>query len=408
MTLIQSLNGFYRFMIAQTVKGRRSPQVSLSTARGRIQRVRGMLGWQHHKRQPRLPLEQLHLQNLLPSCGLTVDGKVDEAGLTKSIEEVEAILQFLREERKVGPVEELWYLETLMHLADYLYHDSISTIIDLSYQDLPIRIKLRNLCKETRRRRAETPESADITKKWIPWEDFLQVVVTLKTECDPIGINNCRRSDKGIAASHQRYLLFAFFSAFPDRQRTPRELVYGDTLVKERGLWIVRHKRDDFKTGKSFCKKSKVREVILPAWLYPALEAWIFGCEDEAGNWQGVITEAGRTGWRQAFSPKHECVFTQQNGKPFSHSTLYDLFRRTALRLTSQACHPHLVRNMIITHVLEQGVSDEVLQALATLLAHSLKTLMEIYDRRPLQKKSQPAVDLLETLAREAGLGLAA
>lgn len=78
---------------------------------------------------------------------------------------------------------------------------------------------------------------------------------------------------KRIAAKLQRYLILAFFSVVPDRQRTIRELSLGTTFQREghivnanrkgdsknvgeesqtNGHWVIKHGPDDYKTGKSY------------------------------------------------------------------------------------------------------------------------------------------------------------
>ena len=57
------------------------------------------------------------------------------------------------------------------------------------------------------------------------------------------------RKDTAIAASLQKYLIFAVLACVPDRQRTIRELTVGKTLVKEDGKWLIRHGPKDYKTG---------------------------------------------------------------------------------------------------------------------------------------------------------------
>jgi hypothetical protein len=63
----------------------------------------------------------------------------------------------------------------------------------------------------------------------------LQVVQQLRLECAGLDAQGRPRPRLQVAASLQRYLLFAILACVPDRQRTLRELKLGSTLVQAQG-----------------------------------------------------------------------------------------------------------------------------------------------------------------------------
>ncbi len=306
------------------------------------------------------------------------------------------------------------FLAACIWVAKFLYHDQSKTSIFFGsssarttrYRDIPVIEALRQLQTVKSKEAGREPPVADESKKWLDWRDFLMVVEQLRQECNPIGSNGCRRSDRAIAASYQRFLIFAILSGFPDRQRTIRELANGKTLVKRKEFWRVEHKPSDIKVP-AFAENGD-RIVPLPDWIYAELEAWLFGFEDADGHWQGWISPDGkRQGGRAALAPKHNFVFSQKNGKPLTDTSLYSLFRTAAYRLTGQACNPHLIRDMIVTSLMEQGAPEHMMAALAYLMAHSSHTQKKSYDRRSKQKKMQPAMDVLADLRAKARKDLA-
>lgn len=113
--------------------------------------------------------------------------------------------------------------------------------------------------------------------------------------------------------------------------------------------------------------------------MYPLLEEWL-------------------SQWREIFNPIHSYVFTQLNGKPLTDNSLYHYFRKRVYRLTGKAFTPHMVRDSIVTHFKLSGASDQVLAALAELMAHSLEMQCKIYDRRTPQQKVAPALEALQSL----------
>jgi hypothetical protein len=174
----------------------------------------------------------------------------------------------------------------------------------------------------------------------------------------------------------QKYLIFGILSCVPDRQRTLRELRVGKTLFKEGDKWVIRHKETDYKTGKDYGVRPPL--VIAPH-LYPTLETFI-------------------ETHRKELNPNHDFLFTRKNGEQFDGQGIYRLFTTTAMRLTGKRTNPHLIRDMVVTHLRGTDASERQLEALAIYMGHSLQMQKSTYDRRSVEQKVAPAVDLLDSL----------
>lgn len=73
----------------------------------------------------------------------------------------------------------------------------------------------------------------------ITWFDqhvsFCLTLQELRSECARLRHNRGTRPLSAVAWSIQRYLMFAILLCIPDRQRTLRDLKFGETLIKEAG-----------------------------------------------------------------------------------------------------------------------------------------------------------------------------
>jgi hypothetical protein len=73
--------------------------------------------------------------------------------------------------------------------------------------------------------------------------------------------------------------------------------------------------------------------MVIAPFIYPELEAFI-------------------DIWRQELNPAGHHLFCQfKSGGPMTRDGLYSIFTKAAFRLTGKATNPHLVRDMIVTHL---------------------------------------------------------
>jgi site-specific recombinase XerC len=97
-------------------------------------------------------------------------------------------------------------------------------------------------------------------------------------------------------------------------------------------------------------------------------------------------------------APRHDYLFTARNGAPLTDVGVHSLLTSTSYRLTGRRVNPHLVRDMIITHLRGTDASERQLEALAIYMGHSLAMQKGTYDRRSKAEKVAPAVELLSSL----------
>ena len=64
--------------------------------------------------------------------------------------------------------------------------------------------------------------------------------------------------------------------------------------------------------------------------------------------------------------------------------------------------NPHLVRDMIITHVRSSKATEAQLEALAIYMGHSIEIQKLHYDRRTKAQRVAPAVDLLHEVNEQS------
>ena len=407
-----------RDVTSRRVGGGRAP-VRHSTADNYVEVARGLMGWL-------VRVKRGGWDGVAPASdtrnGAPVANAPDGLSLRDAIPSDEAegaalaieYLQWLCEARGIMPTTEAFQLRSLIALAKWLHGEG-----DL---EKPVVMELVRVQRGSKTLATKGSHAADEAAKWLDWPDYLRLVETLKLECAPLNHAGDQRPDRDVAMAVQRYLLFAILACVPDRQRTLRELELGRTLVCEetdeilddseaetgtgtvaarRRRWTVQHAPEDYKTGGAYGARPA---LVLDPRLYPALEAWLFGPEEDDVP---SDPDSGYSDWgfRAALAPSHDRVFTRPNGEAWTVSELSRTFSRAAMRLTGKKTNPHLVRDMVITHVRGEGLAtDAELEALSLYMGHSVAMQKGTYDRRTQQQKVAPAIGLMSAInARAAG-----
>eukprot|EP00877_Chromochloris_zofingiensis_P012617 jgi/Chrzof1/7609/Cz02g30040.t1 len=362
--LAAELVNFEKFC-TQRFFGQLVDPVSAATHMMTMSYLKLLLGWLH--RYKGVPLEELSLRCAVPTS--------ERQGISLVFE----WLEFLRQDRGANCRSQYNALCAVVHVVRFLYHDDATGSLlagHNAYAQLPVMTALKQLVNDAFKAVKKAPLVSDESKKWLEWSEFLGVVRRLRAECAGLDHQGNKRSPAAVAHSIQRYLIFAILSCIPDRQRTLRELRVGSTLVKEDDRWLIRHGPGDYKTGKLYGERPPM--VIAP-FIYPELEAFI-------------------STWRAELQPRHDCLFTTGSGTPFTANTMYMTFSRTAERLTGRPTNPHLVRDMVVTHLKTLGTSELQMEALALYMGHSVKMQRDTYDRRTRAQKVTPAVELLQSM----------
>lgn len=349
--------------------GAQAEPIAVVTAEKYADHLRGFLGYMVNIEGK--PLEDLTLEALVPSVGR--DGVIPAFNY----------VQWLVKERNIAVRTELLVLRSILYAAKFVHHGKSSIVPgsgEKTYADLDVVKELRALINSRRKASKVAPRVADEKAKWVEWSEYLNIVNELKKECGALLLDGSRRDEKDIAWSLQKHLIFAILSCIPDRQRTIRELKMNRTLFKEDDSYVIRHRPEDYKTGKSYGERAP---LFISKSINPELDAFI-------------------TKYRSYLEPQHEFLFTQSNGQPLSDKSLYKLFWTTCYRITGKRLSPHMVRDVVITHLRGTNATERELEALAIYMGHSVSIQKSTYDRRSKQEKVQPAVSLLESLQQKS------
>lgn len=106
--------------------------------------------------------------------------------------------------------------------------------------------------------------------------------------------------------------------------------------------------------------------------------------------------------WRSHLQPQDAALFVSgRTGRAYTRTSFYEFFVRTAYKFTGKRTHPHLLRDMIVTHVRDTEASERELEALAIYMGHSIQMQRSTYDKRSMTQKVAPAVDLLNSLREQ-------
>ena len=342
----------------------------------------------------------------------------------KEKESAQIVLDFvlwLRSERQISASYEANLLRGLMKLLKFRFSTESKTDPSYggkSFDDIPMIRELRKLHREANQKQQHTTRSSVEDRKWLSWSEYLGVAASLKRDLEKQirqhqeeDNNNNNKDDKRsedevrvdpknnrgpipkrtasttkarnvqrkkIATTFQHYLILAFFASVPDRQRTIRELELGTTFIKDRsnGLWTIKHGPDDYKTGKAYGDRPP---LVLAPELVPAIDDFV-------------------ERWRPCLNPKTGYLFVQpRTGNPLSRDSVYQIVARNCFQRTGKKTNPHLLRDMIVTHVRSTEASEKQLEALALYMGHSIQMQRDSYDRRTLTTKVAPAVELLQS-----------
>lgn len=379
------------------------------------------LGWLY--RHENVPLDELSLEKLIQFVPLTT--AIDQLPIRTEVAErllqqeevrrkaiqaadsteqrIRKYLAWLRKERNAHPGTEAAFLRACLNIAKFLYRFETNKHEVASYEDIPVLKRLRILMQDATGRQTTTPSPVDIRKKWLSWEEWLDVVETLRQECRQASyICGKKRLLGGIAHSLQCYLMAAFFTYIPPmRQQVVRSLKVGHSLLWEDNQWYIYLKPDEYKTGKVYgdfrCKVSNP-DFGDGTCFYDYIDAWLYDCS----KLPGLDTLNLTGGLRATYQAEHDFFFTQKNREPMKQHTLSEYIRHAAYRMTGKAVTAHLLRDMFVSHLMELGCSDAEMNAVAIAMQHSPETQRAIYDKRTKEKKAAPGVDLARKIAENA------
>lgn len=382
------------------------------------------IGW--IKKYKDLTIEELKIEDILPIINPYVD--LNDFDSIEQIEEIAIgewklkykIKEITKKFKKV--LEEFlatyganWSLSTtekqistIINFAEYLYKDITDDEDNNDYQDISLIKKLRIIRQDLRN------EGNNFCPKIIPfnWNEILQIMYRLKKEAD---------QNHGYDATHKNYqgkkltkiqksihlrdfLMVAFFCVIPpDRQRTFRELKFGETLKyglrdAQRGIFTPYDKLkkgqkpkyyihllpDQYKTGKKygiFWWEINNQNFEDGTTFYDYINMWLFeSYRDELANKKTDYFFIARCG----------DAFAEVERGRFTHCFKFIINRKTRFPL-----NPHALRHIYITHVRNLGLSDNELKAIAYAMHHDKATADAIYNRQTPDDKIKLAVEFI-------------
>ena len=417
--LASELEEFYRFMTQPTPYAQEDP-IREATAKVYIRHAKLFLGWYLNKysQMEQQNGDQTGDQPKSDHDGMNQGASQDDQSTlsyndrtvslfeiipNKEKDSATPLIDFilwLRSARDVSVSYESNMLRGLIKLLKYRFareSRSDSNYSDggkVTFDDIPIIRELRKIHRNANQRQQKAPRSSNEERKWLTWPEYLGVVQSTKKELQSLlqeyyDQNKSTRDDNGppysrqqiaIAAAYQRYLILAILANVPDRQRTIRELELGRTFVKseESSCWAIKHGPEDYKTGKSYGERPPMH---LAKELTPAIDDFV-------------------SHWRRCLDPSTDFLFVQgRGGKPLTADSVYRRVCESCFKYSGKRTNPHLIRDMLVTHVREAGnASESQLEALALFMGHSIQMQRTSYDRRTLTKKIAPAVELMQSV----------
>ena len=400
--LASELEEYYKFMTQPSTYSQESP-IRDATAKVYMNHAKLFLGWccQNAKTEDKnddkaeaakVPKDDMSIFTVLPS---------------KEKESADNIIRFVLwlRTRDISVSYEANLLRGVIKLLKFRFaKESTSDPMDgkNTFDDIPVIKEVRKLHRDANQRQKLAPRSSDESKKWITWQDYLGVTQNTKNEVLELidsyeaTLSSKRRYAKGdtdrvysldqirVAEAYQRYLILAILASVPDRQRTIRELEVGRTLIKDTdsGCWVIKHGPGDYKTGKHYGERPSMQ---LAEELTPAIDDFV-------------------KRWRPSLKPNTNVLLVQsKTGKPMTSNSVFKRVVRCCFKYTGKSVNPHLLRDIIVTHVRETDASEKELEALALYMGHSIQMQRTSYDRRTLSTKVAPAVKLMKSVNKIVG-----
>jgi hypothetical protein len=349
---------------------------------------------------------------------------------TQSASCVLSYILWLRSHRDISSNYEANILRGLIKLVKFRFASVLTEVDSIGksskpLDDLSIVKELRRLHRDAGHKAKKSQRSSDEGKKWLEWEEYLQCISMLKNDLMQ-RIKTYEAADakenkmkKEIATIFQHYLILSFFASVPDRQRTFRELELGRSFLRVENnqpgtgaVWFIKHTADDYKTGSTYGERPP---LPLSASLTPYIDDFI-------ERWRPALLSES--------SSSSSFLFLQpRTGNPLTPNSLYQIVSRCCYKYKQKKTNPHLLRDMIVTHIRKNSdASEKELEALALFMGHSVSMVStansdmyyyirriadnsmtttisnshiqqrESYDRRTLEQKIEPAIQIMQQM----------
>ncbi|MDJ0647411.1 MAG: hypothetical protein QNJ60_01780 [Xenococcaceae cyanobacterium MO_188.B19] len=309
------------------------------------------------------------------------------------------------------------YVQSLINFSYFLYKDITDTEENDDFQDISLirtlRVYMRNLGNQK-----EIEE-----KKVIPfiWSEIIAVYERLRKEANQDYTysksnknNKGRKLTKREKSLHiQDFLAIAFFCIMPpDRQRTFRELTFGETLKygirdPKRNIFISYDKLESDEEPKYYIHllphQYKTGSTYGTYWyeidnvkyedgkkFYDYLNQWLFdGYRDElatTGKTDAIFIRT-KTGKRYEITDSDE--------DDYSTNIFYRFIENIFLRKTKFPLNPHALRDIYVTHINNLNLPEETRRAIAYMMHHDIDTANKTYNRQTMDEKISLGVDFV-------------
>ena len=328
------------------------------------------------------------------------------------------------------------YLDIIIALAKFLYHNQTDLSEANNYEDIPIVRHLQKFRTSIYKKHKKTRLKNSHRDRMISWEEIIEIREKVRNQADLTAtdfyderrkqIRKIKRDNQAIARDMQRFLLLAFLTVTPpDRQRTFRELRLGHTLKygifsnerfipqaemqnPDKARWYIHLNMDEYKTSKTYGEWiGELPDEVFDGnkTFYNYLDRWLYhGYQDINGNWHG---------WRDALNPRpvkleengkeitNDFLFVDNVGKPFSTHSITSRITNIFKRLAGVAVNPHLFRAIFRTHLKNTGASIAEQESAAYWMKHDIRTAETDYTFQERDVKLRPAIELMNRLNRQ-------
>lgn len=309
------------------------------------------------------------------------------------------------------------YLQSLINFTYLLYKDITDVEENDNFQDISL-VRSMKACKRDLNKGKQ--EKMDKVIPFI-WSEIETVCERLREEANQdYEYSSREKNNKGpkltkrLKALHlQDFLAIAFFCIMPpDRQRTFRELTFGETLKygirdverntftdykklksEEEAKYYIHLLPHQYKTGDTYGTYwHEIKNVNYKdgKCFYDYLNQWLFeGYRDELATAEETNAVFIRTRKGVAYgkgeSEKEDGYF----GK-----FIVNIFKRK----TKFPLNSHALRTVFVTHINNLGLSEEERKAFAHMMHHDLKTANQTYNNQTSDEKMALALKLLDSL----------
>ena len=397
------------------------------------------IGW--YKIDNNLSIEQLNIKEIIPVISPYIEYKEEELNDDNFITKVAKKEWVLKKRIKDKSKKFIFFLnkylfehktnikvsskeiivQSLIYFCRFLYKNITDVEENDDYQDISLINRLRVFNRDL----AKITEIKGKKEENVPftWEEIELVCERLRKEANQnFEYHKLHKNNKGHkltkrkkALHLQKFLVIAFFCVMPpDRQRTFRELTFGETLkygIRDKNNIFRSHETleaeeipkyyihllpHQYKTGKTYGTywyEINNIEYEDNTRFYDYLNQWLFeGYRDELATVEKTNAVFIRTLEGVSFKSGDE-------GKDKNEANCFGAFIKNIFqRKTKYPLNPHALRNIYVTHINNLGLPEETRKAIAYMMHHDLETANKTYNKQTPDEKIALGVDYLKQL----------